>query len=82
MLNQTYKGFSLFSDLEDENLQTFNRARILTNIAQDNTQGGKINIKGASLILGYFQQIPERARERVKEEFSRLMKKEGYALVV
>lgn len=81
MLQSNFKGFSLFNDVEDEQLQTFNRARILVNIAQDNTKDKKITFKGSALVLGYFNSIPEKCREAVKNEFAKLMQKEGYALV-
>lgn len=76
-----FKGFSLFNDVEDESLQSFNRARILANIAQDHLKGGRVNVKGAALVLGYFKELPEAERLPVKMKFEQLMKQDGFALV-
>lgn len=77
-----YKGFSLFNDVEDVNLRTFNRARILVNIAEDYTNKQKrISGGGVGLIIGYFNQVPLAERSPVKNKFAELMKGNGYALV-
>lgn len=77
-----YKGFSLFNDVEDAVLRTFNRARILANIAEDYTNKHKrISAGGAGLIIGYFDKVPQEDRKSVKEKFAELMKGNGYALV-
>ena len=77
-----YKGFSLFNDVEDESLRTFNRARILANIAEDYTNKFKrISAGGAGLIIGYFDKIPSIERNSVKNKFAEIMKGNGYALV-
>jgi len=75
-----YKGFFLFNDIEDYALKTRNRAVVLANIAEDNSQKRLISPKGASLILGYFQQIPSDEREDVKNKFSETMTERGYRL--
>lgn len=77
-----YKGFYLFNDIEDYILKTRNRAVVLANIAQDNSQSSLINAKGISLILGYFQQIPTDEREDVKIKFSETMLERGFKLAV
>lgn len=75
-----YKGFSLFNDVEDNDLRTFNRARILANIAEDNTKNAKISPKGATLILNYFNCIPADERMHVQQKFTELMKEGGYVV--
>ena len=76
-----YKGFSLFNDVEDTALRTFNRARILVNIAEDYTNKHKrISAGGAGLIIGYFNQVPLAERTVVKNKFAELMQGNGYAL--
>jgi len=77
-----YKGFSLFNDVEDGVLRTYNRARILANIAEDYTNKYKrISAGGAGLIIGYFSKVPDNERKEVKEKFADIMKGNGYALV-
>jgi len=75
-----YKGFSLFNDIEDYMLKTRNRAVVLANMADDNSEARRINAKGAALILGYFQQVPTDEREDVKKAFSENMVERGYLL--
>lgn len=75
-----YKGFNLFTDLEDANLQTSNRARILFNIAEDHIKDQRINIKGTALILGYFNKLPEAERLPVQAKFKELMLGNGFKL--
>ena len=77
-----YKGFHLFNDIPDYILKTRNRAVVLANLAQDNQQEGKINAKGAALILGYFQQIPTDEREDTKNQFVQSMKERGFPLAI
>lgn len=77
-----YKGFCLFNDIPDYILKTRNRAVVLANLAEDNQQEGKINTKGAALILGYFQQIPTDEREDTKNKFVESMKERGFPLAI
>lgn len=73
-----YKGFALFNDVEDAVLRSSNRGTVLSNIAQDNTRNDKISPKGASLILGYFSQIPKEERQEVEKAFIEVMTTRGY----
>jgi len=76
-----FKGFSLFNDITDSELQARNRAVVLSNIAEDHTNKEKrINAKGASLILGYFSLIPPDQRLTVKERFTDNLIRKGYKL--
>ena len=75
-----FKGFSLFNDIEDQELRNRNRSVVLANIAQDNTRNKLISAKGASLILGYFGLIPEAERGAVQGKFLEAMKSRGFAL--
>lgn len=79
-MNDSYKGFSLFNDIEDKELQTRNRAIIMANIAEQYTVKKKINIKGASLIVGYFDNIPKTDRKLVEEKFTSVMQERNYVL--
>lgn len=80
-MQNDYKGFCLFSDIDDVALRNRNRAVVLANMADDHKGPNRtINVKGASLILGYFQQVPEEDREAVKDLFQIQMKERGYIL--
>lgn len=81
MIKNEYKGFSLFSDVEDIDLRTRNRAVVLSNIAEQNIKDRRINSKGVALILGYFNQIPMAERAGVKDKFKADMISRGFALV-
>lgn len=81
MLNkESFKGFSLFTDIQDAELRNRNRAVVLSNIAIDNTRNKKISTKGASLILGYFGIIPQEERADVQERFKQRMMESGFEL--
>lgn len=80
-MQNNYKGFDLFNDVEDVSLRTRNRAVVLANIAEANIKERRINAKGASLILGYFNQVPMAERAPVKEKFKADMISRGFALV-
>lgn len=81
VIYKTFKGFELFSDIEDDALRTRNRAVVLANLAEDHTKDRRISAKGAGLILGYVQSIPEGERNSVRLAFAENMKQRGYALV-
>lgn len=82
MLNKdSFKGMSLFNDIEDYSLRTRNRAVILTNLACDHTKNKLISAKGAGLILGYFGLIPEGERGDVEGAFKEGMKLRGFQLL-
>lgn len=80
-MQNNYKGFALFNDVEDDVLRTRNRAVVLANIAESNIKDRRINAKGAGLILGYFNQIPLAERNGVKDKFKADMIQRGFALV-
>jgi hypothetical protein len=78
---KVYKGFDLFNDIEDDALRIRNRAVVLANMAEDHTKDRRINAKGASLIIGYFNAIPAPERNTVRVAFADNMKQRGFALV-
>lgn len=80
-MQNNYKGFDLFNDVEDQELKTRNRAVVLANIAENHIKDRRINAKGISLVLGYFNQIPMHEREIVKDRFKADMISRGFALV-
>lgn len=73
--NNEFKGYSLFNDLEDKDLQVHNRARILINIMEDHAVGRNVNGTGALLAYGYFASIPEAERADVHTKFAELLAK-------
>lgn len=74
----TFKGLNLFNDIEDIVLRTRNRAVVLANIYQDNCENGKVNLKGATTLLGYFEKVPEAERKMVQDKFVEDMKIRGF----
>ena len=79
-MNNDYRGFSLFNDIEDKELQLRNRAVVMSNIAEQYTKAKKITLKGASLILGYFDCIPNEERKTLQDRFENTMKERGFCL--
>lgn len=81
--NENYRGFNLFNDVEDVSLKNRNRAVVLSNIAVDylSKKTKMVSPKGASLILGYFQNIPDEDKADVQERFKENMFKNGFQLV-
>ena len=75
-----YRGFSLFNDLEDKQLQLRNRAVVMSNMAEQYTNDKKITVKGASLILGYFECIPHNERKALEQRFTEVMKERKYVI--
>lgn len=81
MNDNTYKGFSLFNDIEDAVLRLRNRAVVLANIAEDNTNNRLISPKGAGLVLGYTSKLPKEDVASVTESFKNEMIRRGFKLV-
>lgn len=79
-MQNNYKGFDLFNDIEDEALRNRNRAVVLANMAEDHTKDRRINGKGAALVIGYFSQLPAADRDKVKEKFAEAMQQRGFLL--
>ena len=79
---ENFKAYPLFNDVEDKALQARNRAIILANISEDHkTHEKKISVKGAILIMGYFQKIPQEERKEVSSLYAQEMNKRGFAIV-
>lgn len=79
-MQNNYKGFCLFNDIEDQELRSDNRAKVLANMFQDNSDNAKTTPKGAQLILGYFQTLPEGERAVVQQKFIKQMAERGFRL--
>ena len=82
-IRDEYRGFALFSDIEDKDLKCRNRSVVLANMMQDHmNKQKKLQGKGAALVLGYFNAIPEGERAAVKEQFTLAMQERGFVKVV
>lgn len=79
---QEYKGFSLFSDVEDYELRSRNRAVVMANIAENNSRNQRINANGMGLVLGYFNSIPSNERKDAIVKFVTSMKERGFELTI
>ena len=80
--NNDYKSFCLFNDIEDITLRNRNRAVVMANLLEDNlNKEKKINPKGAALLLGYFNRIPEGERADVHNRFTEGLLQRGFILV-
>jgi hypothetical protein len=80
MQNDIYKGFTLFNDVTDAQLRNYNRSVIMSNIAEFNIKQEKITKKGASLIIGYFDLIPDEDKKQVYASFEARMKEKNFII--
>ena len=65
-----FNEYSLFTDVEDKELQARNRAVTMYNIFEDNSMGkNKVSIHGTQLLLGYLNAVPEAERAPIIEKF-------------
>lgn len=69
MAQDLYKGYSLFADVEDFELQTRNRGATMANILQENFDADKVSPRGASLLAGYLFAIEPGDRKYVMKQF-------------
>ena len=63
MKNNSYKGYSLFKDVENDLLRSFNRVVTLTNIKED---------LGEGYVRGYLASIPETEYVRLNAVAARI----------
>jgi hypothetical protein len=75
-----FHGYSLFNDVEDVDLRAYNRARVMANMLEQHTdkQTKKITQRGAALVFGYMNQIPDEDRRATHTHFSQHVAKDGY----
>ena len=66
--NNEFRGYGLFNDVEDKEIQIFNRARTLVNIMDDHSKGDEVNGTGAMICMGYFKSLPGDDRMAVHEK--------------
>lgn len=77
MLQDNYKGLSLFNDVQDRAIQTNNRAAIMANTMEEHSFKAKVSPKGLSLVLGYFNALPVLDRAGVNEAFKQQLVNRG-----
>lgn len=73
----SYKGYSLYNDVEDHGIKSSNRGAILANILEEHIQNNKVSNRGLALILGYFNSLLPIDRRSVKEAFEGHLIKRG-----
>ena len=81
-MTDNYKGYALFNDIADFDLRNRNRAVVLSNVAIDHTKKAtkRISPRGAAIVLGYFNAIPDEDKLDVQERFKQRMLESGYEL--
>lgn len=77
----SYKGYSLFRDVESRPLRIANQGVTLANIYEDNCKGNVISKQGAISVLGYMNQVQPEDRLEVKEHFEVIMQERGFLAV-
>lgn len=69
-----YKGYELFTDVEDADLQARNRAVVLWNIFETNAKNGKASPKGVVDMIGYTKNVPGDQRKAMLHKFSEILR--------
>lgn len=64
---ESVDGYTLFNDIEDIELRSYNRAMIMANIIEDNLaeKDGRVNQKGMYHSTRYFEAVPVSERQKV-----------------
>ena len=66
-------GYSLFNEVEDKEVQTYNRARVMKNMMLDNSKDRVVNAQGKFLVIGYMHNLPEADRQPVHNKLAELL---------
>lgn len=82
--NEQYKGYSLFSDVEDAALRAHNRGVVMANVLEENLQVDLDNplraipsVAATAAVLGYFNAIPALERRVAHDAFTAELTKRG-----
>ena len=78
----TYRGYDLFLDIEDKDLQAHNRAAIMANICESHVKNDKITPGGAGLVIGYFDKVPPEERKPAFDKFLNTMQGRNFYMQV
>jgi len=79
VVDNEYEGYSLFKDIEDEQLKARNRAMILWNIFERHSENGKATVKGMAKLVGYTNRVPSGERMAMLDAFNLMIGGEGNA---
>lgn len=76
---QTFKGYSLFVEIEDFALRARNRAVIMANIFEEhyNSALGKVSALGLKNILEYFKEVPDLDKAQAFAAFNTILQERG-----
>jgi hypothetical protein len=74
-----FKGYDLFYDVEDQDLKTRNRAVVLWNIYESNTENGATRPGGVADMVGYMKEIPAAEQRPVLDKLSSFIELGGVA---
>lgn len=67
-------GFSLFTEVEDAEIRTYNRARVMKNIMLDHSDAQKnVHAAGRTLLMAYFSKIPAEDRKATYAKLEELL---------
>lgn len=81
--SRSFKGYSLFDDVQDISLRARNRAVVMANIIESNVNiRGIIKLSAAKDALEYFSKIPKEERTEVYSFLSNEMNSRGISLPV
>lgn len=81
VLPKKYKGYHLFNLVDDFETRANNRGAMMCNIyGEFSFADGKASPHAMSLILGYFNEVPDADKERAMEFFSVHAKDRGFAV--
>tara|TARA_R110000772_G_scaffold129472_1_gene237575 strand:+ start:2403 stop:2687 length:285 start_codon:yes stop_codon:yes gene_type:complete len=76
MTNNNYKGYSLFNDVEDAALRTWNRCVVMCNVNKDNGEGFSegygecLDKVGKMQMMAMLQYIKVKGAEEVRKEIN------------
>lgn len=74
-----YKGYNLFNSVKPKEIQANNRGAMMANIFGEFAQkDGRASPRALSLIMGYFQEIPQEERADAKLAFHHHAKERGF----
>ena len=74
-----FKGYSLFTEVEDHELKARNRATVMVNILEEHysREANKVSPVGLKNILEYFQEIPVFEKAVAYAAFEDILKQRG-----
>lgn len=67
-------GYSLFNEVEDNEVKIYNRARVMKNMMLDNSDKDRnVSARGGMLVHSYFLSIPGEERQAVYDKLKELL---------